>query len=266
MAPITDFSKVCDEAARVGGDVLLSWAGRFGVREKGPSDLVTEADLASQQAIREVLLGAFPDHGFLAEENEQIASRCDDYRWIVDPLDGTMNYVHAVPNFAVSIALEQRGEVVVGTVYDPVSGECFSAARGRGAWLNGKRLRASGATDLAQALVAVSFSAKVRRDDREIDVMLRAQGTRRMGSSAINLCYVAAGRFDGYWSTSTKIWDIAAGALLVAEAGGVITAFDGGPLAIDRPQFIAASTPELHRELLNLLQRSDSGAGRRQDR
>ena len=258
MATISDFGRVCEQAARVGGAVLLDWAGRFGVREKGPSDLVTEADLASQQAIRDVLLGAFPDHGFLAEENEQIVSRCDDFRWIVDPLDGTMNYVHGVPNYAVSIALEQRGEIVVGTVYDPVSGECFSALSGGGAWLNGKRLAASKVTDLAQALVAVSFAAHVRREDREIDdfiaVMLRAQGTRRMGSSAMNLCYVAAGRFDGYWSTSTKIWDIAAGVLLVREAGGIITAFDGGALAIDRPQFIAAATPELHGQLHSLLQ------------
>lgn len=263
MATISDFNRVCEQAARAGGAVLLDWAGRFAVREKGPSDLVTEADLASQEAIRDVLLGAFPDHGFLAEENEQIASRLDDYRWVVDPLDGTMNYVHGVPNFAVSIALEQRGEPIVGTVYDPVSRECFSAARGGGAWLNGKRLTASKTTNLARALVAVSFSAQVRREDREIDdfisVMLRAQGTRRMGSSAINLCYVAAGRFDGYWSTSTKIWDIAAGVLLVSEAGGVVTAFDGSPLAIERPQFIVAATPELHEQLFDLLH---AGAGR----
>lgn len=254
---ISEFSRVCEESAKAGGTVLLEWAGRFQVREKGPSDLVTEADLASQEVIRDRLLGAFPDHGFLAEENLQIASRCDDYRWIVDPLDGTMNYVHGVPNYAVSIALEQRGEVLVGTVYDPVSGECFSAGKSQGAYLNGRRLSVSGTTTMAEALVAVSFAAQVRRGDSEIaefiQVMLRARGTRRMGSSALNLCYIAAGRFDGYWSKSTKIWDIAAGALLIREAGGIMTDFQGGPLLIDRPQFVAAATPELHHELCELL-------------
>ncbi|HEX7378329.1 MAG TPA: inositol monophosphatase family protein [Pirellulales bacterium] len=257
MDLIERYSEVCQRAARVGGEVLLDWAGRFSVREKGPSDLVTEADLAAQNAIRNVLLGEFPDHGFLAEENENITGAAADCRWIVDPLDGTMNYVHHMPNFSVSIALEQRGEVIVGTVFDPSNGECYSAAKGRGAFLNGNRLTVSGNSTLDQALVAVSFAAQVRRDDPEIaqfiEVMLRAQGIRRMGSSALNLSYLAAGRFDGYWSKATKIWDIAAGALLVTEAGGTITDYDGGPLAIAKPQFIAAATAPLHKELRELL-------------
>lgn len=238
--------------------MLLDWAGRFHVREKGRSDLVTEADLASQEVIRQKLLGAFPRHGFLAEENERIESRDNGYRWIVDPLDGTMNYVHGVPNYAVSVALEQGGVPLVGTVYDPVSRECYSAMRGRGAWLNGRRLAVSATTQLSEALVAVSFAAHVRRGDPEIaefiEVMMEARGTRRMGSSALNLCYVAAGRFDGYWSKSTKIWDIAAGCLLVTEAGGLITAFGGGPLDLNRPEFIAAATPQLHDQLRGALQ------------
>lgn len=251
------YSEICQRAARAGGEVLLDWADRFSVREKGPSDLVTEADLAAQKTIREILLGEFPDHAFLAEEDEDIVSRSSDWRWIVDPLDGTMNYVHRMPNFAVSIALEHRGEIVVGTVFDPTSGECYSAVKGRGAFLNDRRLSVSGATTLDQSLVAVSFAAHVRRDDPEIahfvEVMLRAQGIRRMGSSALNLCYLAAGRFDGYWSKSTKIWDIAAGALLVSEAGGLITDFDGGPLVVSKPQFIAAATTPLHKALRELL-------------
>lgn len=257
MDSIDRYSEVCQRAARDAGRVLLDWAGRFSVREKGPSDLVTEADLAAQNAIREVLLGEFPDHGFLAEENEDIASGASGCRWIVDPLDGTMNYVHRMPNFAVSIALEQHGEVVVGTVFDPTNDECYSAVKGRGAFLNGNRLSVSKNASLDQALIAVSFAAHVRRDDPEIsqfiEVMLRAQGIRRMGSSALNLSYLAAGRFDGYWSKATKIWDIAAGALLVSEAGGVITDFDGGPLAIAKPQFIAGATTALHKELRELL-------------
>ncbi|HVX12372.1 MAG TPA: inositol monophosphatase family protein [Pirellulales bacterium] len=257
MDLIAQFAEVCERGARAGGAVLLDWAGRFSVREKGPSDLVTEADLASQQAIRDVLLGAFPEHGFLAEENEQIASRSDDYRWIVDPLDGTMNYVHGVPNYAVSIGLEQRGEMVVGTVLDPVNDECFTAMKGKGAYLNGRRLSVSTATTMEQALIAVSFAARVRAGDPEIaqfnEVMLRAQGTRRMGSSALNLCYLAAGRFDAYWSRSTKIWDIAAGALLVTEAGGLFTDFGGGPFSVSCPQFVSAATQPLHKELCEVL-------------
>lgn len=264
MDAIDDYKTVCEQAARAAGGVLLDWAGRFSAREKGPSDLVTEADLAAQEVIRERLLAAFPQHGFLAEEqNANFASQEDGLRWIVDPLDGTMNYVHGVPNYAVSIALEQRGELLVGTVFDPVNRECFTAARGQGAWLDGRRLSVSKVGELAQALVAASFPARVERNDREIadfiEVTIRAQGTRRMGSSALNLCYVAAGRFDGYWSTSTKTWDIAAGALLVAEAGGVITHYGGGPLDLARPQFIAAATPKLHDELRELLHRPASG-------
>ena len=267
MATIYDFGRVCEESAKAGGAVLLDWAGRFSVQEKGPADLVTEADLASQKVIRDRLLAAFPAHGFLAEENEQIDSRDDDYRWIVDPLDGTMNYVHGVPNFAVSVALEQRGTILVGTVYDPVSRECFSAIKGQGAYLNGRRLTVSTTSDLAEALLAVSFAAHVGRGDPEIaefiEVMLAARGTRRMGSSALNLCYLAAGRFDGYWSKSTKVWDIAAGALLVSEAGGVITAYDGHDLVITHPQFIAAATPDLHKQLRELLwQQGQRGASR----
>ncbi|HWB14031.1 MAG TPA: inositol monophosphatase family protein [Pirellulales bacterium] len=257
MNAIAEFRKVCEESAKAGGEVLLDWAGRFHVKEKGRSDLVTEADVASQEVIRNRLLAAFPGHGFLAEENEQIASREDGLRWIVDPLDGTMNYVHGMPNYSVSIALEQRGTVLVGTVYDPVSRECFSAVRGQGAWLNDQPIRASVTTSLSEALVAVSFAAHVRRGDPEIaefiEVMLQAQGTRRMGSSALNLCYLGAGRFDGYWSRATKVWDIAAGALVVSEAGGVITAFEGGPLDLNRPQFVAAATPQLHSELRSVL-------------
>lgn len=261
MNAIGDYKTVCEKAARAAGDILLDWSGRFSAREKGPSDLVTEADLAAQEAIRQQLLGAFPKHGFLAEEqNAQIPSQEDGLRWIVDPLDGTMNYVHRVPNYAVSIALEQRGQLLVGTVFDPVNRECFTAALGQGAWLNGQRLKASKVSSLSQALVAASFPAGVGRNDREIadfiEATVRAQGTRRMGSSALNLCYVAAGRFDGYWSTSTKTWDIAAGALLVSEAGGVITGYDGRPLDVARPQFIAAATAELHRELFDLLHRA----------
>lgn len=254
---MNEFLKVCESAARAGGAVLLDWAGRFNVREKGPADLVTEADLASQEVVRGHLLGAFPKHGFLGEENSSIPSRDNGYRWIVDPLDGTTNYVHGIPQYCVSVALEQNGKVVVGTVFDPVGQECFTAASGEGAWLNGKPIRVSEMAKLDHAVVAMSLPPAIERDHIElkqfIEVVVRAQSMRRMGSSALNLCYVACGRFDAYFSNSTKVWDIAAGVLLVREAGGLVVTPDGGELDLHRPRFVAASTPALSAELRAVL-------------
>ena len=259
MIQLAEFDAACQRAARLAGQLLLDRAGRVQVREKGPADLVTEADLASQEVIRESLLGAFPGHGFLAEENLSIASSDDDYRWIVDPLDGTTNYVHGIPQYCVSIALERSGKLLVGTVYDPVADECFSATAGGGAWLGERRLRVSRHQQLAQSVVAMSFPPGAKGDSPDVidflHVLDRAQSMRRMGSSALNLCYVAAGRFDAYWSGSTRIWDIAAGVLLVQEAGGIVTSRAGGPFVLDPSHFIAAATPELHAELSKLLVR-----------
>ncbi len=254
---MSEFMDVCERAARAGGAALKSWIGRFEVREKGPADLVTDADLASQEAVRSVVSAAFPDHNLLSEEEPYLPGGNSEYRWIVDPLDGTTNYVHQVPQYAVSIALEYRDEVICGTVYDPSSDECFSAERGCGAYLNGKRLKTSGIQHLSQALVAVSFAAKVRRDAPIIkdfvEVLMRAQAIRRTGSAAINLAYVAAGRFDAYWAKETKAWDVAAGILLVREAGGTVTAVDGSPFRMTHPRFVAAASAELHAELLPLV-------------
>ncbi|MHB1036870.1 MAG: inositol monophosphatase family protein [Pirellulales bacterium] len=255
-----DYIKVCEEAARVGGAVLQAWLGRFTAREKGPADFVTEADLAAQDAIRQTLLGAFPDHEFLGEEGADLEKPRAEYRWIVDPLDGTTNYVHRYPHYCVSVALERAGKVIVGAVFDPVLEECFTAVTGQGAYLNGRRLRASGVTRLAEALAAASFPAKVTRKTPEIAeflaVLLAAQTVRRTGSAALNLCYLAAGRVDVNWATSTKIWDVAAAALMVEEAGGVITAPDGRPFHCERPQFVAAATQPLHDELQQVLKQA----------
>jgi myo-inositol-1(or 4)-monophosphatase len=257
MLPLAAYQRVCIEAAYAGGAVLLDWAGRFSAREKGPSDLVTEADLASQECVQERLLSAFPLHGFLAEENANIPSSEDGLRWIVDPLDGTMNYVHGVPGYAVSIALEQAGKPLVGVVYDPILRECYSAIAGGGAFLNDRPIRTTAVTELSQALVATSFSAKVPPGSPEIsqfaEILIRSQSTRRMGSAALNLCYVAAGRFDAYFALNTKIWDVAAGVLLVREAGGVITDVSGGELDLEKPRFVAAATSALNTELRGIL-------------
>jgi myo-inositol-1(or 4)-monophosphatase len=241
----------------------LDWRGRFDVREKGPADLVTQADVSSQQAIREIVLGEFPHHAFLGEEDPAGTRTDAEFLWVVDPLDGTTNYVHGLPNYCTSVALRRRDptsgaeEVIAATVFDPVMEECFTATPGNGAWLNGRPIHASQVADLSQALVAASFPARVDRDSPEVvdllNILPHCQAFRRMGSAALNLCYVAAGRLDAYWSTSTKIWDIAAGVLLVREAGGIVTAPGGRPLDLIRGHFVAAANRQLHEQLCRVL-------------
>ncbi len=265
---MSEYIRACEQAAKAGGAVLQQWRGKFDVREKGPADLVTEADLASQKKIRELLLGQFPDHDFLGEEDDPLDanqgkrdsaqdSSKSEFQWIVDPLDGTTNYVHGLPNYSVSVALRQRGQIVAGAVYDPMLDECYSAAAGCGATLNGTRIHTSDVTQMSQALLAASFPAYVSTDSPEVGDLTRViphcQAFRRLGSAALNLCYVAAGRLDGYWATSTKIWDIAAGVLIVSEAGGVVTSPDGSPLDLDQARFVTASCDSLHRQLREIL-------------
>jgi myo-inositol-1(or 4)-monophosphatase len=219
--------------------------------------------LASQETIRSLLLSRFPDHGFVGEEITAGGSSAADrgghseYTWIVDPLDGTTNYVHGLDNYSVSVALRRGHEIVLGTVFDPVRDECYSAIRGEGAFLNGQRLASSGVRELENALVAASLPARVIRDSVEVkrllEVLYRCQALRRLGSAALNMCYIAAGRLDGYWATSVKAWDIAAGMLLIREAGGVATALDGGPLDLERPTLVAAGNTILHAELVAAL-------------
>jgi myo-inositol-1(or 4)-monophosphatase len=259
MTVIAQYAKVCEQAARAGGEVLLRFWGKVEAREKNPSDLVTEADVTSQRAVKEVILGAFPDHGFLAEENESIPSREDNLRWVVDPLDGTTNYVHGIPHYAVSIALVQGSKPLVGVVFEPANGNCYQAALGAGATLNGKQIRVTSATELGKAVVATSFPPKVDPKSAEVarflEVLANCRATRRSGSTAINLAQIAVGQIDAYWSYSTKPWDVAAGALLVQEAGGVFTGPGGGEFNLDVASFVAASTPGLHADLCRTLAR-----------
>jgi len=264
MIPKQDYLTTCERAARAGGAVVLDWIDRFDVREKGPADLVTQADLASQETIQEIILDAFPKHSVLGEEDHPDADSAarSEYRWIADPLDGTTNYVHRVPHFSVSVALERNGELLVGTVFDPVSQECFTAAAGEGAKLNGQPIRTSEVVNLSDALAAVGFPPQTDRDSPDLAVFLEAvmncQAIRRTGSSALNLCYLAAGRFDVYWAASTKIWDIAAGVLMVREAGGSVTAPDSGPFVLDTGQFLAAANPTLHARLSEMVARAQA--------
>jgi myo-inositol-1(or 4)-monophosphatase len=267
---MSSYLEVCLKAARLGGEVLLDWQHRFQPREKGPKDLVTQADVEAQEAIRECICKSFPDHDFLSEEDAAdrkakglppIPARQSDFRWIVDPLDGTTNYVHHLPGYAVSIALQRGSEIELGVVFDPLAEETFVAQRGNGATLNGKPLTTTGCQHLAQALIAVSFSPHVSRQSPEIkrfvEILLASQSVRRMGSAALNLCYVAAGRLDGYLATSVSIWDVAGGVLVATEAQGKIAALDGALLNLDRPELLAAASQPLLDELVRCVSRAD---------
>ncbi len=233
ITDLTPCLTAAENAARTAAAVLESWRARFSVREKGRADLVTEADVAAQQAARDSLLGRFPDHDFLGEEGDRRPPPGQrSPTWIVDPLDGTTNYVHDCPPYCVSIGLEVAGELVVGVVYDPRQDEMFAAAKGQGATLNGRTIRTSSTSELESALLATGFPADLRGHEWQLDwfgyFSLRAQAIRRTGSTALNLAYVAAGRFDGFWGFDNNSWDVAGGVVLIREAGGMVTGMDGG--------------------------------------
>ena len=265
MEDIHEIAEVCQRAARAGGKVLLDWAERFTVREKGPADLVTEADLAAEQVVRQTIADTFPLDRFIGEESadsatvETILNESTSCVWVVDPLDGTTNYAHHNPFYACSVAAVRGGQILAGVVYQPVTDDCYVAVRGQGAALNGKRLRASSISAVHSALVAVSLPPKIRRNaavvQQFLSILEQAQAIRRTGSAALNMCYVASGRLDAYWAMSTSAWDIAAGALLVTEAGGTVSDVHGGPFDLSRPHPLAAATPEL-RDALGLLLRA----------
>jgi myo-inositol-1(or 4)-monophosphatase len=259
------FLALSEQAARLGAGILMDWRDKFTAREKGPKDLVTEADLASQVAIKQLVLTAHPDHDWLGEEDGSFGGaateRKSDFRWIVDPLDGTANYVHRLQTFATSVGLEHKGQIIAGTVFDPLTDECYTAALGHGAFLNGKPIRVSDCNEISHALVAISFRANVLRGSldvrRMVETLHACQSIRRLGSAALNCCYVAAGRLDGYFATSgIQAWDVAAGVLIMTEAGATLTGIEGEPLDINRPELLAASSPRLHEQMLEVLKRA----------
>lgn len=262
MTETLELLATCEAAARAGAHQLMAWRGRFSAREKAASDLVTDADLASQEAIRTVILGKYPDHGFLGEEHPDYQQLSRPFCWIVDPLDGTTNYVHDFPCYAVSVAVAQEGRLVAGAIFDPLSEEFFLAAAGQGAHLNGKPIAPSTATLVEKALVAVSFPPQLRADAPDwqafFQVASRCQAVRRTGSAALNLAYVACGRLDAHWAHKIYPWDSAAGVLLVREAGGVVTASRGSAFQLARGDYFAAGTSQLHQALLPLIAPTDT--------
>jgi myo-inositol-1(or 4)-monophosphatase len=228
------------------------------VRKKGPIDLVTAADLEVEHAFRQRIGAAFPDHVVIGEEAGLQAPPAGRWRWIIDPLDGTTNFAHGLALFCVSIALEIDGRLALGVVYDPIGEELFTAEDGDGARLNGRRLRVSGRDELIDALLCTGFPYAVR-DGREKQVRAfeaflgRARAVRRLGSAALDLCYVAAGRFDGFWEQELHPWDVAAGALIVQEAGGQVTAYGGRPFDIFCRE-IVASNGIIHKAVVEVLE------------
>lgn len=252
-----EYVQTAEEAARKAGNVLRAWSSKFTVREKSRSNLVTEADEAAQAAIFEFLRGRYPQHGFFGEESLHVEASGSPYRWIIDPLDGTTNYVHGFPYYAVSIGLECRGEMIVGVIFDPVHDEMFIAVRGEGASLNRRPLRCSDVDDLSRALVVASLPTATDPNDlavkRFLNVLPAAQSVQRTGSAAMNLASVAAGRIDGFWSTSLKPWDMAAGILLVEEAGGRISKIDGSLFQLEQPNLLATNGSTVHEQLTQRL-------------
>lgn len=262
QAALLQARQVAIEAARAAGRILLDRLGsELRISYKGEVDLVTDADRAAEAAIVAILRRHFPEHDILAEEQDY-GLRGATCRWIVDPLDGTTNFAHGFPWFAVSIALEAAGEIVCGVVYQPCSDELFTAVKGGGCLLNNRPQRVSAISELSRALLATGFpydrkTSEINNYDHFINFQQQAQGCRRPGVASLDLASVAAGRFDGYWEMKLKPWDIAAGLLLVLEAGGRVSDFDGRRADIQAPRILASNGP-LHEPMMAILKQGKS--------
>jgi myo-inositol-1(or 4)-monophosphatase len=236
------------------------------VSVKGPRNFVTAADRKAEEIVREELAKARPDYGFLGEEGGETEGTDKTHRWIVDPLDGTTNFLHGIPHFAVSIGLERAGTMVAGLVYNPANDEMFLAERGKGAFLNDRRIRVAARQKLADAIVACGLPHYGRGDlDLARHEIATAQthyaGLRRYGAAALDLAWVAAGRLDAYWERDLSAWDMAAGILLVREAGGFVSDLDGGDAIFAKKQIVAGNDT-MHKELLRLLKDAGRAAGK----
>ncbi len=248
------------KAARRAGSIINRAAlegGALEVKAKNKNDFVTQVDKAAEQAIIGVIRAAYPDHSILAEESGDMPGARAEYLWVIDPLDGTTNYIHGFPQYCVSIALEHRGTLTQAVVYDPGKNELFTASRGRGAFVDDRRMRVSKCTQLKDALVGTGFPFKeLSRLDlymRQLrTIMTSSAGVRRAGAAALDLAYVAAGRLDAFWEMGLSRWDMAAGALLIQEAGGLVGDLQGGPGYLDKGE-IASGTPKVLPQLLEAL-------------
>lgn len=270
MTAIGELREACAEAARRGGVVLREkWGTRRTIDYKGGIDLVTDADRASEEAVLGFLAAGFPGSAVLAEESGARAAEAgadgDGLRWFIDPLDGTTNYAHGVPHFAVNVAVADGVGIAAGATLDPLRGELYAAGRGEGAWLGTDRLRVSETTEMKRALLCTGFPYDIQENPEPLlrlfrAYLQRARAVRRFGAAALDLAYVASGRFDGFWEARLKPWDVAPGILLVREAGGDVADFTGGDDMLHGGT-ICAANPVLQRQLLEVLAevRGDQG-------
>jgi myo-inositol-1(or 4)-monophosphatase len=246
-------------AAKESGAIQREWMGKDKkVELKGEINLVTEVDRICEGRIVEIIQKTFPGHNILTEETP-MPGGSSPYRWIIDPLDGTTNYAHGYPFFCTSIALELEGKIILGAIYDPLLDELFTAQQGEGAFLNGERISVSTTERLTEALLCTGFPYDLRESavnnfDHFKNFIMEARAIRRDGSAALDLCYVAAGRFDGFWELKLNAWDVAAGKLVVEEAGGVVSNFSGGPLDIYGQETLASNV-RIHEKMVRVLKR-----------
>jgi myo-inositol-1(or 4)-monophosphatase len=265
MAAHSGLITIMDRAARKAGIGLrrnFNEVQHLQVSRKGPADFVSKADQKAERSLYDDLLHARPDWGFVMEEGGFIEGDPTKPRWIIDPLDGTSNFLHGIPHFAISIAVEEpkaggRGEVIAGLVYQPLTDESFWAEKGRGAWLQDQRLRVSARRDLSEALIATGIPFMGHGNFAQWSRIFGAvapevAGIRRFGAAALDLAWLASGRYDGYWEADLNIWDVAAGMLLVKEAGGFVTDFRGGDRALERNEFLAGNDA-MHSKLHKLV-------------
>lgn len=252
---------IATEAARSASKIILRYMDhmeRIEITEKNVNEVVTEVDMLSEEIIIEHIQNAYPDHSILAEERGLIEG--NQYCWIIDPLDGTTNYVHSIPHFAISIAVKNGDKMEIGLVYDPIRNELFTAAHGQGAHLNNRRIRVSDCKKMENAVIGTGFPYKKKQHIKPYlkafeSIFLSASGLRRAGAAALDLAYVAAGRLDGFWETSLKEWDMAAGTLLIQEAGGMLSDFQGEDNYLYTGNIIAGN-PKMYKSLLELVKTS----------
>ena len=251
------------EAARQAGEILEKCAhAGFRVKHKNVINLVTDADCRAEQRIIDVIQKAFPSHHILAEERGLTQRSHSPYQWVIDPLDGTTNFAHGFPAFCVSIGVEHGGRGLIGVVFDPTRDELFTARRGKGAFLNDRPISVSAVNQLDRALLVTGFAYNIRETrnnnlDHFVSFALKTQGLRRTGTAALDLCYVASGRFDGFWEVALNPWDMAAGVVILEEAGGKVTNFKGETHSIYRRELVA-SNGRVHRAMLDVLQQNRS--------
>jgi myo-inositol-1(or 4)-monophosphatase len=269
LSELARLEATCESAARMAGSILLEHFGKTKAWKKDSGDWVTQADIEAQRAIRTHLLNEFPDHLFLGEESSteegqlRTSKHNPIFRWIVDPLDGTVNFLHQLRSFSTSVALvrfdpeSNQPQVITGAVIDPLLDECYVASIGKGARLNGSAIQVSECRELERALTVFSTNNQISPTDPQVTRMLNVMGTRaslrRMGSAALNLCYLACGRVDAYWATSLNSWDVAAGWLIANEAGAIFESLDNTMLDVMNPKFCSTSTKELMDHLRPLL-------------